>query len=126
MMNMWRLSVTGIQGLIEDPQFGVSWEPVHCKGTQPGKLSHHKSALFNHSIIFFGGISDYDNTQDAYNFDSLTHTWGKVKQSGEVPKPRDDHSLSQINDKTFLIFGGFVEGSRVNDCYIATKSGNEL
>lgn len=126
MSNMWRLSVTGIQGLIEDPQFGVSWEPVSCRGTQPGKLSHHKSALYGHSVVFFGGISDYDNTMDAYEFDSNNHTWTKLKQTGTVPKPRDDHSLSQIDTKTFLIFGGFVEGSRVNDCYIAKKNGNTI
>ena len=42
--------------------------------------------------------------------------------SGTIPKPRDDHSLSQIDSKTFLIYGGFVEGSRVNDCYIAKKN----
>jgi hypothetical protein len=43
-----------------------------------------------------------------------------------VPKPRDDHSLSQIDDQSFLIFGGFVQGSRVNECYTATKNGNTL
>lgn len=123
---MWRLSIQGIQGLIEDPQYGVSWEPVTCKGQPPGKLSHHKSALYGHSVVFFGGISDYDNTLEAYNFDSTTHTWTKLKQTGTCPKPRDDHSLSQIDEKTFLIFGGFVEGSRVNDCYIAKKVGNTL
>lgn len=49
-----------------------------------------------------------------------------MKQTGQIPKPRDDHSLSQIDAKTFLIYGGFVEGSRVNDCYIAKKNGNTL
>jgi len=32
MSNMWRLSISGIQGLCEDPQYGVSWEQVNCKG----------------------------------------------------------------------------------------------
>jgi len=49
-----------------------------------------------------------------------------MKQTGEVPKPRDDHSLSQIDDQSFLIFGGYVEGSRVNECYVAKKLGNTL
>lgn len=43
-----------------------------------------------------------------------------------MPKPRDDHSLSQIDNESFLIFGGFVEGSRVNECYICNKKGNTL
>jgi len=126
MSNMWRLSISGIAGLIEDPQFGVSWEPVNCKGQQPGKISHHKSALFGHSVVFFGGISDNDDTNEAFSFDSTNHNWTKLKQTGNVPKARDDHSLSQICEKTFLIFGGFVEGSRVKDCYICKKVGNSL
>lgn len=126
MSNMWRLSISGIQGLIDDPQFGVSWEPVNCKGQQPGKLSHHRPAIFGHSVVIFGGISDYDNTPDAFEFDSSKYTWTKLKQTGNVPKPRDDHSLSQIDKTSFLIFGGFVEGSRVNECYTCKKNGNTL
>jgi hypothetical protein len=30
--------------------------------------------------------------------------------------------LAQIDDSSFLIFGGFVEGSRTNECYIGKKS----
>lgn len=63
---------------------------------------------------------------DAYEFDTNKHTWSKMKQTGDVPKPRDDHSLSQIDDQSFLIFGGYVEGSRVNECYVAKKNGNTL
>lgn len=126
MSNMWRLSIQGIQGLIDDPTYGVSWEHVTCKGAQPGKLSHHKPAVFGHSVVIFGGINDYDNTPDAFEFDSTKFMWTKLKQTGQVPNPRDDHSLSQINDNSFLIFGGFVQGSRVNECFVCKKNGNTL
>jgi N-acetylneuraminic acid mutarotase len=76
--------------------------------------------------VIFGGINDYDNTLDAFEFDSTKYSWTKLKQTGTVPKPRDDHSLSQINDNSFLIFGGFVQGSRVNECYTCKKNGNTL
>lgn len=76
--------------------------------------------------MIFGGISDYDNTLDAFEFDSSKYAWTKLKQTGNVPKPRDDHSLSQIDEKSFLIFGGFVQGSRVNECYVCKKNGNTL
>lgn len=39
---------------------------------------------------------------------------------------RDDHAMCQLSDNSFLIFGGFVEGSRTNECYIAKKSGTTL
>jgi hypothetical protein len=45
-----------------------------------------------------------------------------LKQTGDVPKPRDDHSLAQIDDNSFLIFGGFVEGSRTSECFIGKRS----
>jgi N-acetylneuraminic acid mutarotase len=89
-------------------------------------LSHHRPAVFGHSVVIFGGINDYDNTPDAFEFDSTKNTWTKLKQTGTVPKPRDDHSLSQINDTSFLIFGGFVQGSRVNECYTCKKNGSTL
>ena len=49
-----------------------------------------------------------------------------MKQTGDVPKTRDDHSLSQIDNNSFMIFGGFVDGSRVNECFIGTKEGNTI
>lgn len=52
--------------------------------------------------------------------------WSKLKETGDPPKPRDDHSLSQIDGNSFVIFGGFVAGSRVNDCYMCTKNGGTL
>ena len=29
--------------------------------------------------------------------------------------PRDDHVMSDLSDGSFMIFGGFVNGSRVNE-----------
>jgi len=47
MGNMWRLSISGLQELSEDPDYGVSWEPITFKGN-PGNISHHKPAVFGH------------------------------------------------------------------------------
>lgn len=123
---MWRMSISGIQELMEDPDHGVSWEPVKCTGTIPGNISHHKSAIFGLSVIIYGGISGLENFPETFEFDSVKCHWSKIRQTGDIPKPRDDLSLSQIDDSSFLIFGGFVEGSRVNECFIATKTGNSL
>ena len=49
-----------------------------------------------------------------------------MKQTGTVPKPRDDHSQINISDSEFIIFGGFVEGSRTNECYKCKKTGSSL
>ena len=29
---------------------------------------------------------------------------------------RDDHVMSDLSDGSFMVFGGFVNGSRTNDC----------
>jgi len=127
MGNMWRLSVSGCHELMADPEYGVSWESVTCKGTVPGNISHHKPAVFGHSVVCFGGIINSEsNTFEALEFDSKTNAWSKMKQTGDIPKPRDDHAQCQINDSSFIIFGGFVEGSRTNECYICKKNGATL
>lgn len=124
MSNMWRLSVSGVQELMTDPEYGVTWEPVQCKGAIPGNISHHKPSVFGHSVVCFGGIINSEqNTLDCYEFNSNNNQWSKMKQSGDVPKPRDDHAQCDVGDSSFMIFGGFVEGSRTNECYIAKKNG---
>ncbi len=34
-----------------------------------------------------------------------------------MPSPRDDHAMIKLDNKTIAIFGGFVEGERVNEVY---------
>lgn len=111
---------------MEDPDYGVAWEPITPKGANPGKISHHKPAVFGQSVVVFGGIKDYENNEEAFEYDAVKNTWYELKQTGDVPAPRDDHSLNLIDDERFMIFGGFVAGSRVNEAYVCRKNGNTL
>ena len=79
MGNMWRLSLNNVQELIEDPEVAVSWEPVTTRGINPGNISHHKAAVFGHSVVIFGGIMDYDNNPHAFEFDSHKQAWTKLQ-----------------------------------------------
>lgn len=77
--------------------------------------------------MVYGGIINSElNTSDAFEFDSNKNMWSKMKQSGDIPKPRDDHAQAQISDNEFIIFGGFVEGSRTNECYRCQRTGSTL
>lgn len=105
---------------------GVMWESVKQSGTAPGKISHHRAAIFDHKAVIFGGIQNNAECEEAYEFDTEKCIWNKLKQTGDIPKSRDDHSLSQIDANSFIIFGGFVAGSRVNDVYLCTKNGGTL
>lgn len=80
---------------MEDAEHGASWEPVPFKGqVVPGNISHHRPAVFGSSVVVFGGINGTDNQPSAFEFDSVKQTWSALKQTGSVPKARDDHSLS--------------------------------
>ena len=76
--------------------------------------------------MIFGGNNEFDNTTDAFEFDCNKNAWHKMKQTGDIPKSRDDHSLSQIDGESFIIFGGFVEGSRCNEAFIGKKNGQTI
>ena len=79
MNNMWKLSVNGLREIIKDSEYPVSWEPVVCKGTVPNNISHHKSAVFGNSVVIFGGINDYENNKEVFEFDSVKCVWSKLK-----------------------------------------------
>lgn len=99
---------------------------VTQKGAVPGNISHHKAAVFDHKAVIFGGIQNNTECEQAYEFDTEKMAWSKLKETGDIPKSRDDHSLAQIDGSSFVIFGGFVAGSRVNECYMCTKNGGTL
>ena len=126
MGNMWKLNISGVEELEEDSNYGVCWEQINEKGTSPGKVSHHKPIVFGSQVVIFGGIAGINGINDVFEFDTAKNAWSKLKQSGDIPKPRDDHSVAKIDADRFIIFGGFVEGSRVNECFICTKNGSIL
>ena len=38
-----------------------------------------------------------------------------LQNASEVVLPRDDHAMSDLSDGSFLVYGGFVSGSRTNE-----------
>ena len=123
---MWRIHLGALSDLALHNDAGVTWECVQQKGTLPGNISHHKAAVFGLKAVIFGGIQNNSDCEEAFEFDTDKCQWTKLKQTGDIPKSRDDHSLSQIDADSFIIFGGFVAGSRVNEAYLCTKNGGTL
>jgi N-acetylneuraminic acid mutarotase len=85
MSSMWRLSLENLKKMKANAEHPVSWEVVSQKGACPGKLSHHTAAVFGNSVVVFGGMQDYDNSTEAFEFDALRHSWQKLQQTGDVP-----------------------------------------
>lgn len=63
-------------------------------------------------MYVFGGI----NLEEFYSLDMNSFKWSKFETKGDVPAPRDDHSLCKVGDSVY-IYGGFVNGVRTNDLY---------
>lgn len=73
--SMWRLNLSALQNLHQDPFCQVSWEPITPKGTGPGKISHHTAASNEDCAIIYGGLKGEDSCKDVYCYKFATNTW---------------------------------------------------
>lgn len=76
-------------------------------------------------VLIGGQVSDDDN-EEIYGLNLDKLTWSVIPQKGDVPEPRDDHTMVQVSPNSFVIFGGFVNGSRRNDVYSFAFDGREV
>jgi hypothetical protein len=114
---MWRVNLNGVQKLHSDASYPVEWEHVTTSGRDPGKISHHTASTINSKeVVFYGGIKNTDSNPEIFVFNVVNSAWStlQVKDSA-FPIPRDDHSMTEFNDGGFVVFGGFVNGSRVDE-----------
>jgi len=58
-----------------------------------------------------------DSNSEIFIFNSTTAQWQTVHLADAASNllPRDDHALSDCYNGSFIVFGGFVNGSRVNE-----------
>lgn len=115
---MWRVSLTGIHALQQDPFYPVEWECVTTTGRSPGKISHHTCSMMkgNKEVIFYGGLKGDDSNAEIFIYNALGSSWTTVHLSPQATvEPRDDHAMCDKGDGNFMVFGGFVNGSRVDD-----------
>lgn len=111
---MYRLDLNGIERLRTEPNYPLEWEQIPMQGTYPERISHHTTFVMDDKCIIMGGQQGEKINGDVFCFDQNTLTWSKMKQAGEVPVERDDHKCAVISENAFIIFGGFVSGSRTN------------
>jgi len=65
----------------------------------------------------YGGLKGEDSNAEIFSFNPATNNWLNVtfSNSSQQVLPRDDHVMSDLSENVFLVFGGFVNGSRVNE-----------
>lgn len=101
----------------------MEWECVTTSGKSPGKISHHTCfAINDKEVIFYGGLKGDDSNADIFMYNALGSSWTTIPLSGDF-LPRDDHAMSDAGDGSFVVFGGFVNGSRVDEVLTFTHDG---
>ena len=74
---MWRVSLTGVHALNQDPFYPVEWELVSTQGKAPGKISHHTCSIINQGkeVLFYGGLKGDDSNSEIYIYNALASSW---------------------------------------------------
>jgi hypothetical protein len=79
MASIWRVNLTDIQAMDEDPYMTVEWEPVKTTGTGMGKISHHSAFVVSNSkVLFYGGLLGEESNEKVYILDLTRHHWSVV------------------------------------------------
>ncbi|XP_028660676.1 rab9 effector protein with kelch motifs [Erpetoichthys calabaricus] len=99
------------------------WVDKTIKGEPPSPRYGQAIAVAGNIVFFFGGVSNKDSLdgQPRYfnDFYILTVTpselhWESMPQNGQIPSPREGHSLCLIRGKLFL-FGG-CSNTQAEEC----------
>ena len=76
---MWRVSLTGIHALKQDPFYPVEWECVATTGKSPGKISHHTCSIISgKEVIFYGGLKGDDSNSEIFIYNALSSAWSTI------------------------------------------------
>lgn len=72
------------------------------------------------TIYFYGGLKGEDSVKDIFKFNVKTNCWSQDSLEGDLIA-RDDHAIACQENGDFYVFGGFVDGSRVNQTCVITR-----
>ena len=79
------------------------------------------------TVIIYGGVSCEENANVVFKLNLDKNVWTKMPfKKCEQILPRDDHALAIREDGGFMVFGGFVQGSRCNETLCFDCKGAEL
>lgn len=94
----------------------LSWGFEKYDGAPPPRM-HHSSLFCNNKLWIFGGRGEMDGLCDLFVFDIKRNSWREIRCKGDIPSPRWSHSMTLIDDKRFVIFGGCSSVEYFNDLY---------
>lgn len=78
-------------------------------------------------ILFFGGLKGENSNQNVFVLNLATNVWSNIAVKHSMKEMgRDDHAVADFRDGSFLTFGGYVNGSRVDEIVNFKYEGGSL
>ena len=79
MCSLWRVNLTKVHMMDEDPYLTVEWEPIKTTGQDIGKISHHSAIVVGPmKVLFYGGLIGEDSNDKVYILDLNKHVWSVI------------------------------------------------
>ena len=100
------------------------WNQVNQKGDIPCKRYGHSTTISGSTAFLFGGVTDnYHLLNDLYMLDMVELRWkrihGPLAGDTDVPCARIGHSMTQMNKKVAVVYGGWSNiGEKLGDCWV--------
>ena len=111
-----------------------AWTELSPAGDLPTARAAHAMAYEPTSgvIILFGGWDDFNEIElnDTWAYDPAANTWTELSPAGDLPAPREDHSL--VYDPytgEMIMFGGYDANGKFGDTWaysLATNTWTDL
>jgi len=95
-----------------------------------GRISHHKCAMISaFEVAFFGGNRPEGANNNCHVLNLLTNSWSIVNLQSTIEAEnmvRDDHNAVQLEQGSWMCFGGYVNGTRVNELLTFESTGSGI
>jgi N-acetylneuraminic acid mutarotase len=100
--------------------YDQTWKLLNCSGEEPIRRWCHSACVSKYGIMYvFGGCAlvgnSYVKLNDMYQLDLHSNIWKKITIFGNIPSPRQGHSILEF-DNEILLFGG-ANTQYFNDLY---------
>lgn len=83
------------------------WSLAETTGEAPTPRRGHSATLLFSKLYIFGGVGeDRRRLNDLFVLDCETLAWSRPETSGDVPDPRDGHTMTLVGNK-LMVFGGW-------------------
>jgi len=96
-----------------EQDFTVKWSVKTIKDSP--KIKNHSSIRYGDKFILFGGYDGKNNLNTIYLYDIVKENWSVKPSTGEVPRERNGHSASILNDKMYIVGGWLGTGVFASD-----------